>query len=208
MKNFQSRTMIGFILFFLIISSIACTDPDAWEEEQNIHQPAKQVMDAIGLKPGMVIGEVGAGRGRYTVKLASRVGEAGKVYANDISEKDLQYLRHRCKRDGIKNIETILGTEIDPKFPPHSLDMAFMINTYHHLNEPVELMKNLKEALKSNGILIVVDHDPEKLPGESWADHTTPKEKLLKEADEAGYELHSIETFLTRDNIFILRRKN
>ena len=74
-----------------------------------------------------VIGEIGAGRGRYTVHLARRVGPAGKVYANDISESALSYLRDRCRRDNIENIEIILGEELDPLLPEKALDMVIMV---------------------------------------------------------------------------------
>ena len=61
------------------------------EKRANDRMPPEKVMDAIGVKPGMVIGEVGAGRGRYTVHLANRVGSQGKIFANDINEKALEY---------------------------------------------------------------------------------------------------------------------
>lgn len=207
MSRLQNRTTLCIVFLFLFFPSPSCTDPDAWEEEHNYHQPPEKIMDVIGIKAGMIIGEVGAGRGRYAVRLATRVGETGKVYANDISEKDLKYLKYRCKRDSIPNIETILGTLIDPKFPQASLDMAFMINTYHHLDQPVEIMKSIAPSLKRNASLVIVDHDPEKIAEQGWESHTTSKEKLLREAEEAGYELVKIETFLERDNIFILRLK-
>ena len=164
-----------------------------------------EMMDAIGLKQGMVIGEIGAGRGRYAVSLAERVGEKGKVYANDISKKDLDYLDHRCKRDNINNIETILGEEIEPKFPENTLDIAFIINTYHHLEKPTALLKNVVPALKPDGILAIVEHEPKK-SGYSLQSSTT-KETLIRQVSDAGFRLDRIETFLERDNIYIFKLK-
>jgi ubiquinone/menaquinone biosynthesis C-methylase UbiE len=163
-------------------------------------------MDAIGVKPGMVIGEVGAGRGRYTVHLADRVGDAGKIYANDIDQGSLEYLRERCKRLGLNNVEVIHGKVEDPLFPKASLDMAFMILTYHHLAEPVALLKNLIPSLKPGATVIIVDPDPEKDKDRAGRESTS-EEKMRKEAGEAGFELVRIETFLEKDNIFVLRRK-
>ena len=71
-----------------------------------------------------VIGEIGAGRGRYAVRLAVRVGKTGKIYANDILESKLDYLKFRCKRDNIPNLITILGELTDPRFPEGELDMG------------------------------------------------------------------------------------
>lgn len=72
-------------------------------------QPPAQVMDAIGVEPGMVVAEIGAGRGRYVVQLAMRVGETGKVYAEDIDSAALDHLAKRCSRWNLENVETILG---------------------------------------------------------------------------------------------------
>ncbi len=99
-------------------------EEDKWEERHNKAQPADKVMDAIGVVPGMTIAEIGAGRGRYAVQMAERVGEKGRVYANDISADDLAYLRERCERDGIGNIETILGEVTDPRLPEGKFDLS------------------------------------------------------------------------------------
>jgi ubiquinone/menaquinone biosynthesis C-methylase UbiE len=198
--------LIALLVFALSIT--ACSqvrDPDAWEARHNAIQPPDEVMDAIGVEPGWVIAEVGAGRGRYVVHMAERVGDAGKVYANDIDEDALEYLEHRCERDGISNVVTILGDVTDPKLPEGELDMVYMINTYHHLDEPIRLMRNIAPGLKPGGLLVIIEHDADKLPDER--DHTTPRDVLLEQAWEAGFELVRIETFLEKDNIniFVVR---
>ena len=206
MKTFNIGTGALIVLLVALASTSACgqlRDPDAWEARHNAIQPPDEVMDAIGVEPGWVIAEVGAGRGRYVVHMATRVGDAGKVYANDIDDDALEYLEHRCERDGISNVETVLGGVTDPKLPEGALDMVYMINTYHHLEKPVELMRNIAPSLKPDGILVIIEHDAEKIPGEE--EHTTSKEVLLRQAWEAGFELVRIETFLEKDNINIFR---
>ncbi len=106
-----------FLAVFAFGASAQSELSDYWEKADNERQPPDQVMDALGIKPGMVIGEVGAGRGRYTVLLASRVGPAGKVYAEDINSSSLDYLRERLKKAEISNTEVILGEVNDPSFP-------------------------------------------------------------------------------------------
>lgn len=179
---------------------------EAGERRTNERQPPGPIMDAIGLKLGMVVGEVGAGQGRFTVHLASRVGPAGKVYANDIDGGGLAHIRERCERDGITNVETILGRVDDPLFPRDSLDLAFMILTYHHLSRPVDLLKNLAPSLKPGAIVAVVDPDPVK-DSDGRGFESTSREEIEKDAAAAGYELVRLETFLSRDNLFILRVK-
>ena len=190
---------IGLSLALLSITG-SCQDPDAWEKRQNDRQPPEKVMDAIGVKPGMIIGEVGAGRGRYAVHMASRTGPEGKVYAEDISKNDLEYLDKRCVRDDIKNIETILGGETDPKLPANSLDLVYIINSYHHIDQVIPLMKNIIPALKVGGKLVIIEQEPGKSGSNS---HATPRKQLIKEAGEAGFSLVETIDILEIDLIYI-----
>jgi len=176
---------------------------ESWEIRHNKRQPPEKVMNAIGLKAGMVIGDIGAGTGRFTVWFADRVGKNGKVYANDISQRVLNHLMERCKRHNFTNVETILGEVADPCLPEKSLDIAFMVNVYHHLAKPVELVKNIIPSLKPEGILAIVEHDTQK-SGFPRSD-STPKEEMLQELDRAGFKVVRIEDFLKLDYIYICR---
>lgn len=206
-----SRFVLAVLIAVLTLSVPAglqgqVNPADAWEKRFNDLQPPDKVMEAIGVKPGMVIGEIGAGRGRYTVHLAGKVGPDGKVFANDIDSGSLAYLRERCRRDGIVNVVTILGRMDDPLFPAGSLDIVFMVNTYHYLARPVVLLRNLIPCLKPGGIVAVVEHDPEK-SGDEFLKESTSQDALRKQADDAGFEVVRVETFLEKDNIYILRVK-
>jgi ubiquinone/menaquinone biosynthesis C-methylase UbiE len=159
-------------------------------------------MDAIGVEPGMVVAEVGAGQGRYVVHMAARVGPDGKVYANDIVQSKLDFIEDRCEQTGIHNVETILGEVDDPLLPEGELDLVYLINTYHDLEEPVALMRNIIPALKPGGTLVIIEQDTKKSTSEH---HAVDQEDLLDKAAQAGYELVRIETFLERDNINIFR---
>jgi len=177
---------------------------EEWEKGLNQRQPPNKIMDAIGLKPGMVIGEVGAGTGRMTMWLADRVGKNGMVFANDIERSALEHLRRRYRRDGFKNIAIIHGEMEDPGFPEKSLDLAFMINVYHHLSDPVLLIRNIHPSLKPGGLLAIVECDPDKV---KWAeDHgCAGKENMIDDLKKAGFEVLRIETFLEEDSIYIAR---
>jgi SAM-dependent methyltransferase len=200
-----SRLLAGsVVLVWAALAAAQTLEQD--ERRTNERQPPDKVMDAIGLKPGMVVGEVGAGHGRYTVHLAERVGPTGKIFANDIARGGLDYIKERCGKSGIKNVEVILGEVEDPLFPKGALDMAFMILTYHHLARPVELLKNLAPSLKPGATVAIVDPDPVR-SGNTDPDESISPERMSREAAEAGYEVVRVETFLRRDNIFILRLK-
>jgi ubiquinone/menaquinone biosynthesis C-methylase UbiE len=160
-------------------------------------------MDAAGIEPGMIIGEVGAGRGRFTMHLARRVGPKGKILANDIDAVGLAYLQGRCRRAGIMNVETILGDVDDPKYPEGVLDMVFMVWTYHYFDQPLAMLKNLIPALKPGGTMVLVEPDPVRGPG--GEDHGISPERMRRDAAEAGLEIVRIDDFLPEDLIFILK---
>ncbi len=196
-----------FVFALLSVCLAAQVNPsDAWERRLNELQPPDKVLEAIGVRPGMVIGEVGAGRGRYTVHLARGTGPEGRVYANDIDAGSLAYLRERCQRDGVGNVVTILGKMDDPLFPPAGLDLVFMVNTWHHLARPVVLLRNLVPALRPGATVAIVEHDPDK-SGAAFRRESTSRETMLGQAAEAGFEVVRVETFLETDNIYILRPK-
>ncbi len=213
-------TVVTFILLvFLLTPALYLagqTDlSEAREMSATLRQPPDEVMDAIGVKPGMVIGEIGAGRGRYTVYLARRVGESGKVLANDINERSLAYLKDRCQRLGFKNVETILGEEEDPLFPDNSLDLAIMVWVYHMLDKPDGLLKNLRPSLKPGATLVILDPPDKEIDEEFGVDRSDPnikiptiRERVEKSATASGFELVRVETFLPEDIIFILRAKD
>jgi ubiquinone/menaquinone biosynthesis C-methylase UbiE len=161
-------------------------------------------MDLVGVKPGMVIGEVGAGHGYFTFKLSQRVGESGKIYANDISRSALRYLRDRCKREGVTNIETVIGEVEDPLLPK-DLDMVFIVNAFHDLARPVELLNNLAFSLKPEALVVILDRDPEKVTYDT--DHFLSREAVLEKIDESVFELDRLETFLPQHTIYIIRLK-
>jgi ubiquinone/menaquinone biosynthesis C-methylase UbiE len=200
---------MGFVLIMFLVSSFPLMGQDTdfltlpREVRLNERQPPEQVLKTIGIKPGMIIGEVGAGRGRYTVQIASRIGPSGKVYANDIVEDYLKYIEKRCADHGLTNVETVLGSLTDPKLPPATLDIVIMVNVVHCLAEPVELFQNIKKSLKPDGIIAIVEGSLEKYPdaaGEWW-----PRSKHMQIFKDAGYELIREETFLPMDNIYFLK---
>ncbi len=105
-------------------------------------------MDLIGIRPGLIIGEMGAGQGCVTVHLAARVGNQGKIYANDIDPAAIECLRERCRRQGISNVVVITGLVDDARFPKNSLDLVLMAYVFHHVDKPVPLLRSLMPSRK------------------------------------------------------------
>ena len=204
MSRYIPLTISALCLSFIFTNQLLSQDPDGWEVRQTSYQPPEIVLEAIELKEGMVIGEIGAGRGRYSVILAEAVGKEGHIYANDIDKESLDYLDVRCKRDGITNITIIQGEERDPLLPENKLDMIFIVNTYHHISHPVQVLKNAHPALKPTGSLVIIDGVPGKYGGGS--SHTTPKDELISQAKEAGFSFNRVAAELERDNIYIFNK--
>jgi len=184
----------------LLMSGTLCS-----QDRDKTDQPEK-VMDVLGVKPGMVIGEVGAGHGYFTFKLARRVGESGKIYANDISESALDALKKHRDDEGLANVEVIRGKVEDPLLPKAELDMVFMVNAFHDLDKPVELLDNLLPSLKPGGLVVIIDHDPERDP--QARGHFLTREKVLEKVRQSKFEVDRVETFLAYQNIYVLRLKN
>jgi precorrin-6B methylase 2 len=205
----MSKSLSAIALIFLIIAGYGLGQTktvtvEPWELSINARQPVQKVIETIGLKPGMVIGEVGAGTGRVTVWLAVTVGPTGKVYANDIDARALDHLKKRCEKEGLANVTIILGTVDDPRFPRASLDIAFMTNTYHHLEKPVELVRNLLPALRENGILAIVERDKDRT---MHKDEATSQKDFIAQMDRAGFEVINVDTSMQEDNIYFARPK-
>jgi ubiquinone/menaquinone biosynthesis C-methylase UbiE len=191
----EKRLCLAFV-----VGALSLSLNFAWNTRDKYHQPEK-VMDVVGVRAGMIIGEVGAGTGYFTFKLAKRVGALGHVYANDISRSSLRSLKNRCDREGITNIDTIVG-EVDDPLLPEGLDMVFIVNAFHDLANPVALLNNLAGSLKPNAPVVILDRDPSKLSYSS--DHFLTKAEVLQKIEESVFVLDRIETFLSQHNIYII----
>ena len=190
---------------FMLAGILACLSVSAAQTDlrDNDHQPDK-VMDIAGLTAGMTVGEVGAGEGYFTFKLAARVGPSGRVYANDIDARALGRLADRARREGFSNIETIVGEVDDPLLPP-ALDAVFMVNVFHDLAEPVALLRSLVPCLKPDAAVIILDRDPARFGAGSR--HNLPTETILALIKEAGFELVRTETAFRVHNLYLIKPK-
>jgi ubiquinone/menaquinone biosynthesis C-methylase UbiE len=188
------------IVFIVIFGAILCFAfiGSAQSRRDKRDQPEK-LMDIAGVKPGMSIGEAGAGRGYLTFHLSRRVGEIGQIYANDIDENSLQYITDRCEREGVKNIETVLGEIADPYFPVTDLDMVVMIYAFHDFTKKEAWLKNVKKYMKMDASLVIFDGQDA---------HTgMNKESVAKLGKSAGFQLMQQDKIHGGLWVYILRIK-
>ncbi|MBE0558708.1 MAG: class I SAM-dependent methyltransferase, partial [Proteobacteria bacterium] len=169
---------------------------DSWQRPQAI-------MDSIGVREGLTIGEAGAGTGYFTFHLAARVGSSGKVFANDIDRGVLEDIDERRERESLTNIETIVGEVDDPLFPKGRLDMVVMMNAFHDFTEPTTWMRNVIPSMKPSATLVIIDRDPDKMQS-SW-NHFMTKNQILEAMSATDFTIVRILTFLERDNVYVFR---
>lgn len=152
------------------------------EEARDRVNEASRVMELAELTPGMTVADIGAGEGYYTVRLASRVGEKGRVLAQDIVPETRNSLALRVEKDELDNVSVKLGEPADPKLPAGSFDRVFMVHMYHEITSPYEFLWNLRPALKAGGRVVVVDAD------RPTQDHGTPPTLLRCEFAAVGFK--------------------
>ncbi len=163
----------------------------------------EKMMDIAGVKPGMVIGEVGAGGGDLAFRLAERVGADGIIYANDIHKGSLDYI----DKKQVRNIETVLGETDDPAFPVKNLDMVIMKNVFHDLENPLSLLENLKKYLKEGAPFVLIEaHRSKEDKKTAMSFHDMTKEQLLSVVKKSSFEIEQPEAFLpSRWSIYTLK---
>ncbi len=120
---------------------------------------AQKVMDLARIEPGMTVADIGAGEGYYTIRLAERVGEDGRVLAQDIDREALERLGQRVERERLDNVSIKLGLPDDPRLPENSFDRIFLVHMYHEVQEPYAFLWRLWPALREGGQVVVVDVD-------------------------------------------------
>lgn len=199
------RVRIAALLVWLAAAGVAAQHARPFPPEdlgllegpdRDIYQRPDQIMDALQIGEGSKVADLGAGGGWFTVRLARRVGPNGRVYAEDIQPQMIDAIKRRISREGLANVETVLGTPVDPKLPPASLDAALMVDAYHEAEEPVTLLRNLRRALKPTGTIGIVNYKKDGGgPGPPMEERVDPG-KVIADAQAAGLELRKHETFL------------
>ena len=135
------------------------SDSFSTEDARDRLGEAEQVIQLAGIAPGMSVADIGAGEGYYTVRLAPVVGRRGRVLAEDIFPEIEQRLVQRVHRENLDNVAVKLGEADDPKLPPRSFDRIFLVHVYHEVKSPYAFLWNMREGLKPDGEVIVVDAD-------------------------------------------------
>jgi ubiquinone/menaquinone biosynthesis C-methylase UbiE len=207
MKRFKEITSTFCLILIFTVSCLifSVSAPCFGQADRETWQPPEQIMDSIGVKPGMRIGEAGAGQGYFTFPLARRVGSKGIVFANDISSSSLNVIRERAVSEGLGNIKIVLGEVEDPLFPEKNFDMIVMVYVLHEIERPIPFLKNLQSYLKKGGLLVIIENTNTAQRGHFPSFLT--KSQILETVGKTSFKLYKTKTFLTRDNIYIYKNE-
>lgn len=151
------------------------------EAGRDANQESQQLVRLMGLRKGMVVGDIGAGSGYYVVRLSRVVGPSGSVVAQDVRRDYLDDLAKRVQGLNLTNVKLALGDPHDPRLPPASLDAAILVHMYHEIAQPYAFLYNLAPALKPGARVGIMDLD------RPTPDHGTPPKLLRCELAAMGY---------------------
>ena len=174
--------------------------PEREEEEQ-----PDQALAALGIKRGMVVADVGAGSGFMSFKMAKLVGLSGKVYAVDIQPEMLEILRTRAQQNKITNVETVLGTDRDPKLPAAALDLILLVDVYHEFSHPQAMLDRMRESLKPSGRLVLLEYRKEDPNVPIRPEHKMSVAEVKAELTPEGFQFDQVIEVLPRQHILIFR---
>ena len=159
-------------------------------------QKPDEVVKSINLKPGDIVADIGAGTGYFTRRFAKAVAPEGKALGLDIELSMIKHMKEDAQKLKLNNYEARVVKTDDPELEPGSVDVVFLCNTYHHIENRVDYFKRLSKSLKKNGRVIIVDFYKKPLPVGPPVDHKLSKKVVLEEFREAGYNLKHDKDFL------------
>jgi ubiquinone/menaquinone biosynthesis C-methylase UbiE len=152
-------------------------------------------MDILGIGSGKGVADIGAGSGWFAVRAARRVGAGGQVFAVDINPEAISHIEERARKEQLPNVKAILSKPDDPLLAPNSVDAVLLLKTYHEVAHPVELLRNLRPALRAGAKVGIIDRNGN---GEN---HGIGSDIVIREAKEAGYALVKKYDFVKADGM-------
>ena len=182
------------------------------DPEREARDKPRELLDRIGIQPGTVVADIGTGVGFMLPYFIEKIGPSGKIYAEDIQQDFLDQVEEKKKQAGWDNIETVLGDERDPKLPAGVIELAFILDAYHHFNYPAESLAAIRKSLTPDGRLVVVDFyrsrphprfTPERLQNHIRKD----RDGFAAEIEEAGFTLERTFDQLPHQYVLIFKQK-
>jgi protein-L-isoaspartate O-methyltransferase len=179
----------------------------AWLDrpEREAEEAPSKAIAALNIRPGAVVADVGAGSGYYTARLARAVGPTGKVVATDLQPGMLDIIRSKVARDRLTNVEVVQGRADDPVLPAAAFDLILMVDVYHELASPQLFVRKLKEALKPDGRLVLIEFRLEDPRVPIREEHKMSVSQVRQELGADGFQVDRVIDALPWQHIIVLR---
>jgi len=181
----------------------------SWLErpDRDAEQRPDEVIRAMGLERGDVVADLGCGTGYFARRMARAVAPEGRVYAVDIQPEMLDFLRKGLEEEGLANVEPVLAKTDDPNLPPGALDWILLVDVYHELQQPKAVLAKMREALKPDGKVALLEYRLEGLSAvHILPEHRMSPEQVLREWEPAGYRLAARHEFLPSQHFFVFEK--
>ena len=174
--------------------------------ERETEEEPDKALAAIGIAKGAIVADIGAGSGYMTWRMAQIVGPAGKVYANDIQQKMLDLLKKNVEQRKLTNVETVLGTVDDPRLPAGVIDLVLLVDVYHEFSEPQKMLRRIRESLKPDGRLVLLEYRGEDPSVPIRPEHKMTVAQVKAELEPEGYRMDKVLESLPRQHVLIFVR--
>jgi ubiquinone/menaquinone biosynthesis C-methylase UbiE len=176
-------------------------DPKAYiamleDPKRDEYQKPHEVLMALSLKPGEAVADIRSGSGYFTLRIAAHVGDTGRVFAVDIDPELIRFLNRRIRDAGVRNVQTILAEPADPLLPDASVDRFVIVDTWHHIEKPLDYLALMKRMLKPGGQVVMIDFQKKELPLGPPMAMKIAREDLVRQMETNGFHLLKEHTFL------------
>ena len=160
----------------------------------------------LRIRKGATVADIGAGSGYISIRMAKIVGPMGKVYASDIQQGMLELLQQNVSKAKLDNVIPVLGAIDDPKLPADSLDLAIMVDVYHEFSEPQKMLQRIREALKADGRLVLLEYRAEDATVPILPEHKMTKAQVKQEVEHEGFRQSRVYDDLPWQHLFIFTK--
>jgi arsenite methyltransferase len=168
---------------------------------------ADEILKNLNIQPGQTIADIGSGGGFFTLLFSQLAGDKGRVYAIDTNQDFLEFINKQAAKQGITNITTVRATEQAIPLPTHSIDLVFVRNVYHHLQNRTQYFSEAKKLLAPKGRIAIIEYSRQgsKLSFHRRCGHNVPKDIIIEEMTNAGYTVSASFDFLPIQSFTIFR---
>jgi len=210
------------LLFLLPAVSAAQTSPPGVERQTELVNPRdaawfyrpervesekpEELLDLLGIEEGDVVADIGAGVGFFSLRAAERVGRTGKVLAVDVQPEMIDGLEMMIERFGHENIVPILGDVDDPKLPADSVDHVLIVISYHEWSHPVEMMRHVRNAMKDDGQMLIVEYKAEDLGSRVQPLHKMSESEIMEEISALGFTRDRVIDIIPSQHVFVFKK--